>query len=70
MAFTTFHLEEQCLLGLQVRDMEDGSQTWIAKPSLTNQALEICIFDRVSTLKSALEANPDLREWVLQRSKF
>ena len=47
--------------------MKDGSEVWIAKPSLTNQALEICIFDRVSTLKAALEANPDLREWVLQR---
>lgn len=47
--------------------MKDGSEVWIAKPSLTNQALEICIFDRVSILKAALEANPDLREWVLQR---
>lgn len=55
------------LAGLQVRDMQPGSQTWIAKPSLTNQALGICIFDRVSTLRAALEANPDLQEWVLQR---
>ncbi len=47
--------------------MEEGSQTWIAKPSITNQALGVCIFDRVSTLKAALEENPDLREWVLQR---
>lgn len=48
--------------------MKAGSQVWIAKPSLTNQASNICIFDRVSTLRSALEASPDLREWVLQRS--
>jgi Tubulin-tyrosine ligase family len=52
---------------LQVRDMEDGSATWIAKPSLTNQATGICIFNRCSDLRSALEASEDLREWVLQR---
>ena len=40
---------------------------WIAKPSLTNQAVAVCIFDRVQQLRSALEAAPDLREWVLQR---
>ena len=52
---------------LQVRDMADGSDVWIAKPSITNQAIGVCIFDRVSMLKAALEAHPDLREWVLQR---
>jgi len=51
----------------QVRDMEDGSATWIAKPSITNQATGIFVFDRVSTLRAALEASEDLREWVLQR---
>lgn len=53
--------------GLQVRDMADGSAVWIAKPSITNQATGICIFDRVGTLRDALEASEDLREWVLQR---
>ena len=52
---------------MQVRDMPDGSARWIAKPSITNQATGICIFDRVSQLVAALHANEDLREWVLQR---
>ena len=47
--------------------MADGSARWIAKPSITNQATGICIFDRVSQLEAALHANEDLREWVLQR---
>ena len=47
--------------------MADGSATWIAKPSITNQAIGICIFDRVSTLRAALEAAEDMREWVVQR---
>ena len=59
--------ELSCLCVLQVRDMADGSAIWIAKPSITNQAIGICIFDRVSTLRSALEAAEDMREWVVQR---
>ena len=51
----------------QVRDMREGEEVWIAKPSLTNQALSVCIFDRVQLLRDALEAAPNLREWVLQR---
>lgn len=47
--------------------MLEGQEVWIAKPSLTNQAISVCIFDRVQQLRSALEAAPDLREWVLQR---
>lgn len=47
--------------------MLPGSQRWILKPSITNQAIGICIFDRVETLKNALQKNPDLQEWVLQR---
>lgn len=57
------HLDSQ----VQVRDMPDCSARWIAKPSITNQATGICIFDRVSQLVEALHANEDLREWVLQR---
>jgi hypothetical protein len=52
---------------IQVRDMEDGSAVWIAKPSITNQAKGICIFDRCSDLRTALENSEDLREWVVQR---
>ena len=47
--------------------MPDGSGRWIAKPSITNQATGICIFDRVSQLVDALHVNEDLREYVLQR---
>ena len=52
---------------VQVRDMPDGEQLWIAKPSLTNQALAVVVFDRVDQLRAALEAAPQLHEWVLQR---
>lgn len=55
---------------MQVRDMPDGSARWIAKPSITNQATGICIFDRVAQLVAALHSNEDLREWVLQRYTF
>jgi hypothetical protein len=51
----------------QVRDMADGSAVWIAKPSVTNQAVGICVFDRVSALREALQNAEDMREWVLQR---
>lgn len=64
--FFFFHISI-VLWVLQVRDMPDGSARWIAKPSITNQATGICIFDRVSQLEAALHANEDLREWVLQR---
>ena len=47
--------------------MADGSAYWIAKPSITNQAAGICVFDRVSTLQAAIEAAEDLHEWVVQR---
>ena len=52
---------------LQVRDMEPGSAVWIMKPSLTNQGAGICIIDSCAGLRAALEAAPDLREWVVQR---
>ena len=47
--------------------MADGSAVWIAKPSVTNQAIGICVFDRVSSLRAALAAAEGMREWVLQR---
>ncbi|DBB15952.1 hypothetical protein WJX82_005797 [Trebouxia sp. C0006] len=61
------YIEEALCDVPEVRDMPDGSARWIAKPSITNQATGICIFDRVSQLEAALHANEDLREWVLQR---
>lgn len=50
----------------EVRDMKEGSKTWIAKPSLTNQGHSICIFDRVSMLAAAVEEADEMREWVIQ----
>ena len=47
--------------------MPDGQEVWIAKPSLTNQALAVAVFDSVQQLRNALEAAPHLHEWVLQR---
>ena len=47
--------------------MREGEETWILKPSLTNQALAVTVFDRVADLYTALEAAPKLHEWVLQR---
>lgn len=61
------YIEEALCDVPEVRDMPDGSARWIAKPSITNQATGICIFDRVSQLEAALHANGELREWVLQR---
>ena len=47
--------------------MRQGEETWILKPSLTNQALAVTVFDRVADLYTALQAAPRLHEWVLQR---
>lgn len=54
------------MLRWQVRDMEPGSAVWIAKPSVTNQALGIAVIDSCAGLRTALEAQPELREWVVQ----
>mmetsp|Transcript_2633 Transcript_2633/g.7837 ORF Transcript_2633/g.7837 Transcript_2633/m.7837 type:complete len:443 (-) Transcript_2633:1024-2352(-) len=51
----------------EVRDMEPGSAQWIAKPSVTNQGLGIAVIDSCAGLRAALEAQPELREWVVQR---
>ena len=47
--------------------MEPGSAVWIMKPSLTNQGAGISVIDSCAGLRAALEAAPDLREWVVQR---
>lgn len=51
----------------EVRDMEPGSAQWIAKPSIMNQGIGIAVIDSCAGLRTALEAQPDLREWVVQR---
>lgn len=55
-----------CVVCWQVRDMEPGSAQWIAKPSVTNQGLGIAVIDSCAGLRAALEAQPELREWVVQ----
>ena len=65
--FMSHNMIENLFLTRQVRDMPDGSAIWIAKPSITNQAAGICVFDRVATLQAAVEAAEDLHEWVVQR---
>lgn len=64
------YIDEALAEVFEVRDMAtDGSEAWILKPSLTNQAAGIVVFDRVDTLVAALQAEgaEDVREWVLQR---
>ena len=53
----------------EVRDMVDGRDWWILKPSMTNQARGILVFNQLEQLKAALceEGAEDVREWVLQR---
>ena len=53
---------------LEVRDMPaDGCEVWIAKPSITNQGLSVCVFNRLTTLERCVRDAEDIREWVLQR---
>eukprot|EP01026_Neomeris_dumetosa_P058956 TRINITY_DN5502_c1_g1_i7.p1 TRINITY_DN5502_c1_g1~~TRINITY_DN5502_c1_g1_i7.p1 ORF type:complete len:445 (-),score=52.52 TRINITY_DN5502_c1_g1_i7:235-1569(-) len=42
-------------------------RTWIAKPSIINQANAIFIFKIEEELRLKLEEQPDLREWVIQQ---
>ena len=64
------YLDEALADVYEVRDMKsDGSEWWILKPSMTNQARGILVFNRLEQLKAALaeEGAEDVREWVLQR---
>jgi hypothetical protein len=64
------YLEEALAEVFEVRDMcSDGSEWWILKPSMTNQARGILVFNELDQLKSALaeEGAEDVREWVIQR---
>lgn len=64
------YIEEALADVHEVRDMNnDGSEWWILKPSMTNQANGIVVFNRLETLIAALQAEgaDEVREWVLQR---
>lgn len=53
----------------EVRQMKEGEETWILKPSLCNQGAGISLFSDVATLRDTieLEENEDVKEWVVQR---
>ena len=55
----------RCPHGVQVR--EDCRAVWIAKPSVMNQGTAVVIFDRINRLQTAVEAAPEIQEWVVQR---
>ena len=64
------YLDEALADVYEVRDMKtDGSEWWILKPSMTNQARGILVFNQLESLKEALRADgaDEVREWVLQR---
>ena len=63
------YLDEALADAFEVRDMVDGVDWWILKPSMTNQARGILVFNRLEQLKAALleDGAEDVREWVLQR---
>ena len=45
----------------------DPSVVWILKPSVVNKGIGISLLKDWEGLLDALEASPDIREWVLQR---
>ena len=45
----------------------DGRSLWIAKPSMTNGGAGVELVPSCGALLSSLRANPELREWVVQR---
>ena len=48
--------------------MEDSHcDHWILKPSVTNKGVDIAIIQNWESLLDAIEAVPDIREWVLQK---
>ena len=48
--------------------MEDSHYDhWILKPSVTNKGVDIAIIQNWENLLDAIEAVPDIREWVLQK---
>lgn len=51
----------------EVRDAPPGTAPWIVKPSLANRAAGVCVIDCADGLRAALTADPDLREFVVQR---
>ena len=58
-----------CLDDLQdtVATRSEQGWRWILKPSVTNKGSNISLCDGWETLLDALEEQPDIREWVLQR---
>jgi len=64
------YLDEALADVYEVRDMKaDGTEWWIAKPSMTNQARGIFVFNSLASFCDAMRAEgaDEVREWVLQR---
>jgi tubulin--tyrosine ligase len=55
------------LIGDDRPDRTKGGSVWIAKPSLTNGGAGVELVPTAGALLTALRANPELREWVIQR---
>lgn len=51
----------------EVRDAPEGEARWIVKPSVANRAAGVAVVDGCVGLRKALEAIPEMREWVVQR---
>ena len=51
----------------EVRDAPEGAAKWIVKPSVANRAAGVAVVDGCAGLRRALEAIPEMREWVVQR---
>ena len=51
----------------EVRDAEAGAGRWVVKPSVANRAAGVAVIDSAPALAAALAAQPNMREWVVQR---
>ena len=58
---------EWCLEDVKLSMEDNHCDHWILKPSVTNKGVDIAIIQNWESLLDAIEAVPDIREWVLQK---
>ena len=58
---------EWCLEDVKLSMEDNYCDHWILKPSVTNKGVDIAIIQNWESLLDAIEAVPDIREWVLQK---
>jgi Tubulin-tyrosine ligase family len=58
---------EWCLEDVKLSMEDNHCDHWILKPSVTNKGVDIAIIKSWDSLLDAIEAVPDIREWVLQK---